>query len=189
MLSSCLDLDVLDALSCDGYASHNHSFKIMSSFVHLRKDNGNIYTLQITWYSVIYLHFLHRALAYAVIWPAELSTNAVKEEMSISKSVPLARSVDFTQLPRGQIIRIEVLRIQAFRRNAGSLIGSVMAACCGALLVLWLSSITKLFTSSVCADHERQGNIFQHGRILQDGLRAESEGARSISAVVHLLLQ
>lgn len=67
MLSSCLDLDVLDALSCDGYASHNHSFKIMSSFVHLRKDNGNIYTLQITWYSVICLHFLHRALAYAVI--------------------------------------------------------------------------------------------------------------------------
>lgn len=67
MLSSCLDLDVLDALSYDGYASHNHSFKIMSSFVHLRKDNGNIYTLQIIWYSVIYLHFLHRALAYAVI--------------------------------------------------------------------------------------------------------------------------
>lgn len=64
------------------------------------KNDRNIYTLQITQSSAIYLQCPHRALAYTVIWPAVLSTNAVREETSISKSVSLSPSVGFTQLLR-----------------------------------------------------------------------------------------
>lgn len=38
MLSRSLDLDVLDALSYDGYANYNHSLKVLGSFVYPRQE-------------------------------------------------------------------------------------------------------------------------------------------------------
>lgn len=86
------------------------------------KNNRSIYTLQIIQSSTIYLQFIYRILVYTAIWLDLLSSNAVREEMPVSKSASIAPLIDFTHFQDYQNQYWDlILRIQALRKNAGSL--------------------------------------------------------------------
>lgn len=142
-LSCCLDLDVLDAVSYDWYANHNHSFKVVGNFLHLRQEQQkHLYSSNypVFWHlsavsSQIFV--LRCCLTWCVMYKCSKRRNS-HPKFSFSSS--------FCWLyPGPKELELSEMKYWHFQKKGRISNCLVMAVCCGSLSFPWFSIITKPF--------------------------------------------